>query len=104
MKPLNNGHLRVLNNYSVIERCPLLGGNLKKIVGFGTKRFVRYSWHVRYLGCPLLRGLTVLTILTILAASDLFRMFAQSIKLYTFHYNGLLRVQTSEKCDSSNRH
>ena len=37
-----------LKNLSVIARCPLLGGNLKKIVTFGTKRFVRYSWHVRY--------------------------------------------------------
>ena len=36
MKPLNSGHLRVLKNVSVIERCPLLGGNLRKIVTFGT--------------------------------------------------------------------
>ena len=48
-----------LKNLSVIARCPLLGGNLKKIVTFGTKRFVRYSWHVRYLECPLLEGFTV---------------------------------------------
>ena len=59
MKPLNSGHLRVLKNVSFIERCPLLGGNLKKIVTFGTKRFAPYSWHVRYLGCPLLGGFTV---------------------------------------------
>ena len=26
------------------------------IVTFGTKCFVRYSWHVRYLGCSLLGG------------------------------------------------
>ena len=38
---------------SAIER------KLKKIVTFGTKRFVRYSWYVRYSGCPLLRGFTV---------------------------------------------
>ena len=31
----------------------LLGSNFKKIITFGTKCFVRYSWHVRYLGCPL---------------------------------------------------
>ena len=37
-----------------------------------------------------------------LAASDLFRMFTQSIKFYTFHYH-VLRVQIFEKCDSSNR-
>ena len=49
VKPLKNGHLRVLKNLSVIEKCPLLGGNLKKTVTFGTKCFVRYSWHVRYL-------------------------------------------------------
>ena len=29
-----------LKNLSVIARCPLLGGNLKKIVTFGTKRFL----------------------------------------------------------------
>ena len=62
VKSLNSGHLRVLKNLSVIERCPLLGGNLKKIVTFGTKCFVRYSWHVRYLGCPLLGGFTVVKI------------------------------------------
>ena len=59
VKPLNSEHLRFLKNLSVIERCPLLGGNLKKIVTFGTKRFVRYSRHVRYLECPLLGGFTV---------------------------------------------
>ena len=36
VKPLNSGHLRVLKNLSVIERCPLLGGNFKKIVTLGT--------------------------------------------------------------------
>ena len=46
VKPLNSGHLRVLKNVSVIERYPLLGGNLKKVATFGTKCFVRYSWHV----------------------------------------------------------
>ena len=60
VKPLNNGHLRLLQNLSVIKRSPLLGGNLKKIVTFGTKRFVRYSWHVCYLGYPLLEGFTVI--------------------------------------------
>ena len=59
VKPLNSGHLRVLKNLSVIERCSLLGRNLTKIVTFGTKRFVRYSVHVLYLGCPLLGGFTV---------------------------------------------
>ena len=57
VKSLNSGHLWVLKNLSVIERCPLLGGNLKKIVTCGTKCFVHYSWHVRYLGCQLLGGL-----------------------------------------------
>ena len=60
VKPLNSGHLQLLKNSSVIERCPLLGGNLKKIVKFGTECYVRYSWHVRYLGCPLLGGFTVI--------------------------------------------
>ena len=46
VKPLNSGHLRVLRNLSVIERCLLLGGNLKKTVTFGTNCFVCYSRHV----------------------------------------------------------
>ena len=53
VKPLNSGHLWVIKNLSVIERCPLLGGNLKKIVAFGTQHFVRCSWYIRYLGCLL---------------------------------------------------
>ena len=36
VKPLNSGHLQIFKNMSFIERCPLLGGNLKKIVTFGT--------------------------------------------------------------------
>ena len=59
VKSLSSWHLRVFKNLSVIESCPLLGGNLKKIVLFGTKCFIRYSWHVRYLGCQLLGGFTV---------------------------------------------
>ena len=59
VKPLNSGHLWVLKNVSVIERCLLLGGNLKKIVTFGAKHFVRYSRHACYLGCPLLGCFTV---------------------------------------------
>ena len=47
MKHQNSGHIRVLKNLSVIKRCPLLGGSLKKIVTFGTKYFVDY-WDVRY--------------------------------------------------------
>ena len=47
VKPLNNGHLRVLKKLSFTERCPLLGSNLKKIVTFGTQRFVHCSWNVR---------------------------------------------------------
>ena len=59
VKPLNTGHLRVLKYLSVIKRCPLLGGNFKKIVTFRSKCFDRYSWHVRYLGCPPLGVFTV---------------------------------------------
>ena len=36
-----------------------------------------------------------------LAASDLFRIFTQSIKIYTFHYH-VLKVQMFKKCGSSN--
>ena len=45
MHPLNSGHLRVLKSLSVIERCPLLGGNSKKIITFGTKRFGRFHCY-----------------------------------------------------------
>ena len=62
-KPLNSGHLWVLKNVSVIKRCPLLGGSLTKIVTCRTKHFVFYWKHVRYLGCPLLGGFTVLGML-----------------------------------------
>ena len=40
MKALNSEHLRVFKNLSAIERCPLLWGNLKKTVTFGTNCFV----------------------------------------------------------------
>ena len=63
MKPLNSGHLRVLKNLSVIERFSLLGGSLRKIIVFGTHCIVRCSWHVHYLGCPLLGVFTVTIIL-----------------------------------------
>ena len=46
MKPLSSGHLLVFKNFSVTERCPLLEGNLPKIVTFGTKQFARCSRHV----------------------------------------------------------
>ena len=49
-KQLNSGHVRVLKNVAVIKRYPLLGSSLTKIVTFGTKHFVRYSRHARYLG------------------------------------------------------
>ena len=48
VRPLNSGHLWVLKNLSVIEKCPLLGGSLTKIVTFWTKHFVRYSRNVGY--------------------------------------------------------
>ena len=38
-----------------------------------------------------------------LAASDLFDMFTQLIKLYYTLYYHVLRVQMFKKCDSSNR-
>ena len=59
VKPLNRGHLRVFKKSFVLEKCPLLGGNFKKYVTFGIHSFARCSWHVRYLGCPLLGGFTV---------------------------------------------
>ena len=62
VKPLKSGHLPVFKNLSVIMMCPLLGVSLAKIVAFGTKHFVRYSRHVRYLGCPLLGGFIIGTL------------------------------------------
>ena len=59
VKRLNRKHLRVLKNLSVIKRCLLLGASLTKIVSFRTKYFVHYSGHIRYLGCALLGGFTV---------------------------------------------
>ena len=59
-EPLNRGHLWVFKNLSNINRCPLLGCSLTKTVTFGTKHFIHYSRHARYLGCPLLGGFTVL--------------------------------------------
>ena len=58
-KPLSSGNLQVLKSLSVIDRCPLLGGKLKKTVTFGTERSVRYSRHFRCLGCPLLGCFTI---------------------------------------------
>ena len=53
VKPLNSGHLRILKNLSVIERCSLLGGNLKKIVILGLNVLsaihgMSAIWDVRY--------------------------------------------------------
>ena len=56
MQPLNSGHLRVLKNFSVIKRCPLLGSSLTEIITFGTKHFVRHF------GCPLFGGFTVMAV------------------------------------------
>ena len=58
-EPLNSGYLRVLRNWSVIKRCQLLGSSLTKIFIFGSKYFVRYSRHIGYLGCLLLKGFTL---------------------------------------------
>ena len=60
LNPLNSGHLQVFKNLSVLKGCPLLGGSLTKIsVTFGTKHFVRYSRHGRYLGCLPLGGFSL---------------------------------------------
>ena len=59
VKPLNSGHLPVLKYFSVIKRCLLLGVSLSKILEVGTKHFVHYSRHVRYLRYPQLGGFTV---------------------------------------------
>ena len=50
VKVLDNGHPRVLKNLSIVEWCPLLGGNLKKIVKLGTK-----TYCLLLKTCPLFR-------------------------------------------------
>ena len=52
MKPLNSGHLQVLKNLTVIERCPILRGNLKRLT-FGTTvlsaiQGMSAIWDARY--------------------------------------------------------
>ena len=60
---ISEGLRRVLSTLNVtfahINFLQTKGGNLKKTVTFGTKRFAHYSWHFRYLGRPLLGGFTV---------------------------------------------
>ena len=58
MRPMNSGNSGPTINLSIIKKCLLLGGNLTKTVTFGRKRFVCYSRHVHYLGCPLLGSFT----------------------------------------------
>ena len=60
MKPLNSRHLWVLKNSNIIKRCTLLGGSSTKIVTFGSEHFVRYSRHVRYLGCKFTNSVNLL--------------------------------------------
>ena len=53
LKPLNSGHLQVFKSLSVIERCPLLGGNLKRLSYLGLKVLsavhgMSAIWDVRY--------------------------------------------------------
>ena len=55
-----------LKNLSVIERCPLLGGNLKKIVTFGT------TFCPLFKACPLLGGFTASLLLNYNNLSGLF--------------------------------
>ena len=60
VKHLNSRYLWVSKNLSVMERCPLLGGNFKKIVTFGLNVLsaihgMSSIWDVRYWG-----GLTLI--------------------------------------------
>ena len=82
VKPLNSGQLQVLKKLPVIKRCPLLGGSLTKIVTFGIKHFVGCSRHVRYLGCPLLGGFTVLLFLTILCIKCVKQKYCEAYSYY----------------------
>ena len=53
VKPLNSRYLRVLKSFSVIERGPLLGGLLKRLLRLGLILFTTIHgmsaiWDVRY--------------------------------------------------------
>ena len=54
MKPLNSGNRRVLKKLTVIDRCPLLGGNFKKrlshlgLIDLSTIQGISAIWDVRY--------------------------------------------------------
>ena len=106
MEPLNGGHLRVFKNVSVIDSCPLLEGNLKKIVTFGTKCFVRYSWHVRYLGCPSLGSFSVIdTLIIVFTDIPVFPYIdILDINLYWYSTPTLSKENTLAKCQFSIDH
>ena len=60
-----------------------MGGDLRKNVTFGTKSFVRYSRHIRYLGSPLLGGFTVKAQIPLIEAfekSERFKYFISGIQ------------------------
>ena len=92
VKPLNSGHLRLLKKLSVIKRCLLLGGSLTKIVVFETKHFVRY------LGCPLLGGFTVIIWDKKLWLVFLNRNFLVNQFISTFAVLYPLKASDVEKC------
>ena len=50
VKPLNSGHLRVLRNWSVVKRCPLLGGRLNILSAIPG---ISAIWDVRSGTCSL---------------------------------------------------
>ena len=100
VKPLNSGHLRVLKILFVIKRRPLLGGNLTKIVTFGTKLLCPL-----FKACPLLGGFTVYKMtLYVISQKYVFRMCSagsgyNEIFNFQFHNNFIRRyfICTSDK-------
>ena len=81
VKPLNSGHLQVLKNLSAIERCLLLGGNLKRLLQLGLNfssaiHGMSAIWNVRLL----LGGLTVYI------SKSLFKLFNCNKYLFLLSY------------------
>ena len=81
---------------SVIKSCPLLGGSSTKIVTFGTKYFVRYSRHVRYLGYPLLGGFTV-QVISYFTVASLECFFVTAVLLFP-QYHSLFSISKYYAC------
>ena len=88
-KLLNSGHLQVLKNLFVIGRCPLLGGNLKKIVTFGAYKL-----------CPLFMACLLFGMSTI-ARFHCIKNFVKFTGKYLCQTEAVLQRCSWEKCSEN---